>query len=112
MQKCKKHISYFLLTVFILAVIPAPIFHELFANHTDEAENHCNFYHKNLGRHVEQQQNHCDVFKANTPLYDALQIDQDLAVGLTLISLYKGGEISSYAFSSPIDLPARAPPAA
>jgi hypothetical protein len=112
MNRLKKHIAGFLLLVFTLGVIPAPLFHDLFADHTDEAENHCHYYHKDLGRHIEQQQSHCDVFKANTPLYDALKVDQDLTPDLILISPYKTGETSVYFFSTPLDLPARAPPIA
>jgi hypothetical protein len=112
MNKFKKHIAGFLLLVFTLGVIPASLFHDLFANHTDEAENHCRYYHKDLGRHIEQQQNHCDVFKAKTPLYDTLKADRNLSPYLILVSPYKTGEISVYFFSIPLNLPARAPPVA
>jgi hypothetical protein len=110
--KFKKEIAGFLLLVFTLGVIPAPLFHELFANHTDEAENHCHYYHKDLGTHIEQKQNHCDTFKGSTPLYDALKVNEDVTASLTLVSFYKDGGISSYSFSTQPNLPARAPPAA
>ncbi|MGZ4027701.1 MAG: hypothetical protein ACXVP6_02330 [Bacteroidia bacterium] len=99
-----------MLSVFILAVIPAPLFHEVFANHTDVAENHCRFYHKDLGTHLEEQQDHCDVFKANTTLYDAVKFNPVLSSPLTLISSYKQGIRVSYTTSRSIKLPARAPP--
>src|ERR1700752_2757894 len=112
MQQFKKHIACFLLLVFTLGVIPAPLLHHAFANHIDAADNHCNYYHKDLGRHVEEQQNHCDVFKTQTPLYDALKVQQNFNNSLTLILEYKIGEVFPYSFSSPLNLPSRAPPVA
>lgn len=112
MQQFKKHISCFLLLVFTLAVIPAPLLHQLFANHTDAVDNHCNYYHKDLGTHFEEQQNHCDVFKTLTPLYDAVKVSQDFTLSLLLISEYKSSEIFSYSLAKSIQLPSRAPPLA
>ena len=98
--------------VFTLGVIPAPLYHNLFANHTDEADNHCHYFHKDLGRHVEQQENHCDIFKADTPLYDAAVITTDFQPSLIVVSEYLVGEISSYSFAKSLSLPSRAPPQA
>jgi len=112
MNRLQKHIAGFLLMVFILGVIPAPLFHELFANHTDVADNHCRYFHKDLGRHIEQQQNHCDIFKTDTPLYDAVKVGYDFKLSLVVISEYKNGGISSYSFAKPLGLPSRAPPLA
>jgi len=111
-NRFKKHISIFLLSVLGFATIPTPLFHTLFADHTDAAENHCQYYHKELGRHIEEQQDHCDVFKAITPLYDAVKVNYDLKVYETLVQVYKVTEVSSIAFSAPLNLPARAPPVA
>jgi len=98
------------LAVFSLAVIPAPLLHELFAAHTDVADNHCKFYHKGLGRHIEEKQNHCDIFKADTPVYDALKVSSEFSLSLIVISEYKSSEIFSYSFAKSLRLPARAPP--
>ena len=113
MNKLKKHIAGFLLIIFTSGIIiPAPLFHHLFANHNDAADNHCQYYHKDLGRHLEEKENHCDVFKANTPLYDALKINQDFNVSVTYVSPSKVREIKGYSFSIAGNLPARAPPVA
>jgi len=112
MQRMKKSIASFLLAVFSLVVIPAPLLHEIFANHTDVADNHCCFYHKNLGKHIEEKQNHCDIFKADTPVYYALKVGHDFQLSLIVISEYKTGEVSSCSFAKVLRLPARAPPLA
>ncbi|HWY38466.1 MAG TPA: hypothetical protein VNY73_07895 [Bacteroidia bacterium] len=111
MKKLQKHIAVFLLSVFSLAVIPAPLFHHLFANHTDTADNHCQFYHKALGKHIEEQQNHCDVFKTHTPLYDAVKVTSIAGPSYTVITVCKTLKTSSYSFFVRYNLPARAPPA-
>ena len=98
--------------VFGLASFPAPVLHDIFADHTDAANNHCQYYHKDLGCHIEEQQEHCDVFKANTPLYDALKVCQDFRVYVSVVSLYKGEEISPLYATKPLNLPSRAPPTA
>ncbi len=112
MQRWKKPISLFLLAVFSLVVLPASLVHEFFADHKDAQENHCRFYHKDLGRHVEQQEEHCAIFKTDTPLYDAVKISHTFKISLVVISEYKTVEISTYSFSKPLNLPARAPPLA
>ncbi len=112
MYRLQKHIAGLLLLVFTLTVIPAPLFHELFANHTDVADNHCSYFHKDLGRHIEQQQNHCAIFKADTPLYDAVKVGHDFKLSLVIISEYKTGEISPCSFAKTLILPSRAPPLA
>ncbi len=112
MNLFKKHIAFFLLGVFTLAIVPAPFLHHIFANHTDVADNHCKYYHKDLGRHIEEQQNHCDVFKADTPLYDALKVTHDLKLSVIVISEYKASEVFSYSFAKSFRLPSRASPLA
>jgi len=112
MQKWRKALAAFLLTVFSVVALPAPVLHELFANHTDVADNHCRYYHKDLGRHVEEQQTHCDIFKTNTPLYDAVNITHDLTGYVTVVTSYRSGALTALPLSSPIHLPARAPPVA
>jgi hypothetical protein len=111
-QKFKKHIACFLLLVFTLGVIPAPLLHHAFANHIDAEDNHCHFFHKNIGTHVEEQQNHCDVFKTQTPLYDAVKVFADFKLSLLVISEYQTGEISPFSFAPSLLLPSRAPPIA
>ena len=112
MSSVQKYIAGFLLMVFTIGVIPAPLFHELFANHTDVADNHCRYFHKDLGRHIEQQQNHCAIFKADTTLYDAVKVGHDFKLSLVVISEYKSGEVSPYSFAKSLRLPSRAPPLA
>jgi hypothetical protein len=112
MKRTKRYIAALLLLVMGFTVIPAHVFHELFADHTDAAENHCNFYHKDLGRHVEEQQNHCDVFKANTPVYDAVTLTADLTRYQTTSTQYESHEVSTLRLSAALNIPARAPPVA
>ncbi len=112
MQPIKRYIASFLLLVLGFNALPAHLLHEVFAHHTDAAENHCKFYHKDLGRHIEQKEDHCDVFKTNTPLYDAVTLQHNFTPFSKVVSIYRSdlpafsGNISSY------DLPARAPPIA
>jgi len=112
MERLKKQISLFLLLVFGLASFPAPVLHDLLADHTDAADNHCRYYHKDLGRHIEEQQEHCDVFKTNTPLYDALKVQNDIKLYVCVISAYTGSEIAPLYATKPLNLPSRAPPTA
>jgi hypothetical protein len=112
MQGFKKYISCFLLAVFAMIAVPSSLFHEIFANHTDIADNHCRYYHKGLGRHIEEQQNHCDIFKADTPVYDAVKILHEFNLALIVISEYKSGEVFSYSLAKSLRLPSRAPPLA
>ena len=112
MNRLKKYIAGFLLSVFALGVIPAPIFHEVFADHTDAVDNHCRYFHKDIGTHIEEHQNHCDIFNADTPLYDAVKIEQTLVSPLTIISRYKTGETFSFSLARALRLPSRAPPIA
>jgi len=111
-KKTKKYTAIFLLAIFGFAMLPTSLLHEFFADHTDAADNHCHFYHKDLGRHVEEKETHCDAFKANTPLYDALKIEHDFSLSVTFVSEYKASAVSAYSFSTPLHLPARAPPVA
>jgi hypothetical protein len=111
-NKLKQYISCFLLLVLGFTSLPAPLLHKVFANHTDAEENHCHYYHKALGTHVEEQQDHCEIFKANTPLYDAIKIYHDFTSFAIVVSEYKIPEISIASFSTPLNLPARAPPVA
>lgn len=112
MERIKRHIACFLLAVFSLVAIPAPLLHEIFANHMDVADNHCHFYHKGLGKHIEEKQNHCDIFKADTPVYHALKVEHDFQLSLIVISEYKTSEVSPCSFVKILRLPARAPPLA
>jgi hypothetical protein len=112
MKKWRKALAAFLLAVFSVVALPAPVLHELFANHTDVADNHCRYYHKDLGRHIEEQQTHCDIFKANTPLYDAVTVSQEFTFYTTVITYYKAAQPAALSLSAPLHLPARAPPAA
>jgi len=108
----KKHIAVFLLLVFSMVALPPSVWHSAFANHSDTADNYCDYYHKDLGTHVESQHTSCDIFKANTPVYDALKVLQTISVFRTVISQYKIAGVSSVSFTSKISLPARAPPIA
>lgn len=108
----KRYISILLLTVFAIAVLPAPALHEWFADHTDAAENHCRFYHKDLGCHIEKQQEHCDLFKTQTPLYDAAKVQPDLGLFCIVEHAYHSGPVSCLRFSPAHHLPSRAPPVA
>jgi hypothetical protein len=111
-QKIKKYIAGFLLLVFSLAALPPSVLHNAFANHTDTADNYCDFYHKDLGTHVESEHTSCDIFKANTPVYDVLTVSYSVSVFRFVISQYKIAEISSVSHKVKISLPARAPPIA
>lgn len=110
--RLQKHIASVLLLVFTFGVIPAPLLHEFFANHTDVADNHCHYYHKDLGKHVEEQQNHCSVFKADTPLYDVLKVEHDFSLSITIVSEFKLRAIFACSFAKRSITPSRAPPSA
>ena len=112
MQKIKKHIAVFLLLVFSLVALPPSVLHNAFANHTDTADNYCDYFHKDLGIHVESAHTSCDIFKTNTPVYDALTILHSVSVFRIVISQYKITDVSSVSYTSKISLPARAPPIA
>jgi hypothetical protein len=111
-NRFKKHISFLLLAVFSLVVLPAPALHEWFSDHTDAADNHCRLYHKDLGCHVEEQQNHCDLFKTNTPLYDAVKVSTEFSIRVYVTIDHLPGKVISLAFSPSPRVPARAPPVA
>lgn len=112
MNKLKQYISLVLLLVLGFTSLPAPLLHKVFANHTDAEENYCHYYHKALGTHVEAQEDHCEIFNANTPLYDALKVNHDFTSFAVIVSEYKIQEIIIASFSTPHNLPARAPPVA
>ncbi|HTA61309.1 MAG TPA: hypothetical protein VK835_02590 [Bacteroidia bacterium] len=112
MQKIKKYIAGFLLLVFSLVALPPSVLHNAFANHTDTADNYCDFYHKDLGTHVESEHITCDIFKTNTPVYDALTVSHVISVFRVVISQHKITEVTSGSYNSKISLPARAPPTA
>ena len=112
MSGWKKHLSIFLLSVFCLALIPAPAFHSLFADHEDASANHCKFYHKELGRHLEEKETYCDLFQFNTPLYDAVGISNHFTRFAELSCRYTPAQISTRPLATLISLPLRAPPAA
>ncbi len=112
MQKAKKHIAIFLLLVFSLIALPPSVLHSAFANHTDTADNYCDFYHKDLGTHIESAHTSCNIFKANTPVYDALQVLHTLSVFRVVLSQHTITDVSSASNNSKISLPARAPPIA
>lgn len=112
MGKAKRHIAIFLLAVFSVVMLPTSLWHTAFANHTDIADNYCDFYHKDLGTHLENSHTSCDIFKTNTPVYDALKVLNTFAVFRVVISQYKTDEVSSTSYTTKIDLPARAPPIA
>ena len=108
----KKYIAGFLLLVFSLVALPPSVLHNAFANHTDTADNYCDFYHKDLGTHIESSHTSCDIFKTNTPVYDALTVAHTVSVFRVVISQHKITEVSSASRTSKISLPARAPPIA
>ncbi len=112
MQKAKKHIAVFLLLVFSFVALPPSLLHKAFANHTDTADNYCDYYHKDLGTHIEGSHTSCDIFKTNTPVYDALKVLNTLSAFRVVISHYKIAEVSTTSYTSKISLPARAPPIA
>jgi hypothetical protein len=95
-----------------MTAVPAPIVHDLFASHTDAAENHCRYYHKDLGCHLEEQQEHCDLFKTNTPLYDALAVGHVISLYVTCGADYKSIRPCPVSWRQLRNLPARAPPTA
>ncbi|HXU27523.1 MAG TPA: hypothetical protein VN698_09850 [Bacteroidia bacterium] len=111
-QKIKKYIAGFLLLVFSMVALPPSVLHNAFANHTDTADNYCDFYHKDLGTHVESEHTTCDIFKTNAPVYDALIVQHTVSVFRVVISQYEAIEVSSVSRISKISLPARAPPIA
>ena len=111
-QKIKKFIAGFLLLVFSLVALPPSLLHSAFANHTDTADNYCDFYHKDLGTHIESSHTTCDIFKTNTPVYDALTVSHVISVFRVVISQHKITEVTSVSYNSKISLPARAPPTA
>jgi hypothetical protein len=108
----RKYTATLLLLVFSYTVIPTPLFHSLFAGHTDTCENYCDYYHKNAGTHIEGSQTHCDIFKTITPLYDAVVLNHDFIISALVISEYKTGEVITSSSSALPILPARAPPVA
>lgn len=112
MQSIKKQIAIFLLFVFSLVALPPSLLHKAFANHTDTADNYCDYFHKDIGTHIESTHTNCDVFKTNTPVYDALKVLHTLSVFRIVISQYKALNVFSYSYVSKISLPARAPPIA
>jgi hypothetical protein len=112
MQKAKKHIAIFLLAVFFIAMAPTSVWHQAFANHVDTADNYCDFYHKDLGTHIEDAHTSCDIFKTNTPVYNALTVNNDVTVFRVVISQHKEIRVPPYSHTSKINLPARAPPLA
>jgi hypothetical protein len=112
MHKFQRYISSFLLSVFLLVILPTPFLHDIFADHTDEKDNYCHFYHRDLGKHIEQQEYHCDLFKTQTPLYDAVKTNFDFSSPFSLITEYRAGAISTPCHSLFCILPARAPPVA
>jgi len=107
----KKYIATLLLFVFSYSILPASLFHSLFADHTDTEDNYCNYYHKDIGTHLEEKQVHCEILKVVTPLYDAVKVNHHIDAFLTVISTCKDFRISSYAFETPLNLPSRGPPA-
>jgi hypothetical protein len=111
-QKIKKHIAIFLLLVFSLVALPPSVLHSAFADHTDTADNYCDFYHKDLGTHVESSHTSCDIFKTNTPVYDVLTVQYTVSVFRVVVSQHKIAEVSSVSHKVKISLPARAPPIA
>ncbi len=108
----KKYIAIFLLLVFSLVALPPSVLHSAFANHTDTADNYCDYFHKDLGTHVESSHTSCDIFKTNTPVYNALEVLHTLSVFRVVISQYKIVAVFSTSYSPKISLPARAPPIA
>ena len=112
MQKIKKHIAIFLLLVFSLIALPPSVLHNAFANHTDTADNYCDYYHKDLGTHIESSHTSCGIFKTNTPIYDALTVPNTISVFRVVSSQYKIADVSSVSYTPQISLPARAPPTA
>ena len=109
--KLKRNISLLLLAIIAFATMPAPLLHDLLADHTDAAENHCRYYHKDLGCHVEEQQEHCHVFKTQTPLYDAVKVAPELKLFENKAPAYIIASLNAVPFSAPLGLPARGPPA-
>ena len=112
MQKIKKHIAFFLLVVFSLVALPPSLLHDAFANHTDRADNYCDYYHKDIGTHIESAHNSCDIFKTNTPVYDALTVLNTVSAFRVVISQYKAIQVHPYSYTSKLSLPARGPPTA
>lgn len=112
MQKIKKYIAGFLLAVFSLVALPPALLHNVFADHTDRADNYCDFYHKNLGTHVENEHTSCEVFKTNTPVYHALTVQHTVSVFGIIVSQYTIVKVSSVSNKVEVNLPARAPPIA
>jgi hypothetical protein len=111
-QKIKQYIAGFLLAVFSLVALPPSVLHNAFANHTDTADNYCDYFHKDLGTHIESSHTSCDIFKTNTPVYDALKVLHTVSAFRVVISQHKIAEVSSVSHSVKISLPARAPPTA
>ncbi|HKC69151.1 MAG TPA: hypothetical protein VKG26_13025 [Bacteroidia bacterium] len=76
----------------ISLVLSASIFHIerlLFASLSlYTVENYCDCYHKDIGTHVENEQTHCGVFNAQTPLYDAVTVNNHAAVFRIILSVY------------------------
>ncbi|HWY38723.1 MAG TPA: hypothetical protein VNY73_09205 [Bacteroidia bacterium] len=112
MRKFQRYISFFLLSVFLLVILPTPFLHDIFSDHADQKDNYCHFYHKDLGKHIEEQEHHCDLFKTQTPLYDAVKANFDLSLPLSLVTEYKVGTVRPHYHSLFCILPARAPPVA
>jgi len=112
MQIVKKHIAVFLLLVFSIVALPPSVLHKAFANHTDTADNYCDYYHKDLGTHVESSHTSCDIFKTNSPVYNALNVLHAPSVFRVVISQHKIVAVFSTSYSPIILLPARAPPIA
>lgn len=110
MKTAKKYLALFLLLVISFTAAPAPLLHNLLADHTDAAENHCRFYHKDLGCHIEEQQEHCDIFKTNTPLYDAIALAQDFTCFPAHASPHKRPDADRIGHAPILLIPARAPP--
>ena len=112
MQEVKKHIAILLLLALSLVALPPSLWHSAFANHTDTADNYCDYYHKDIGTHIESSHTSCDIFKTNTPVYDALKVLNAVSIFRVVISQYKDVKVLTNSRYSNISLPARAPPVA
>jgi len=64
-----------------------------------------------MGTHVESEQTHCDIFNAQTPLYDAVTVTNEVAVFRTIISIYQTPKISPYIIETNLSVSSRGPPA-
>jgi hypothetical protein len=110
LNKLKQYIAAFLVSVFAWVLLPAPMVHELFADHEDTAHDFCKT-HGHTGLHIEEKHTHCEILKTNTPVYNTPVFVSFQTSEVVLISEINTVSQSGYYTTSYVSIPARGPPA-